>query len=388
MKSLSIFIFGILISQIANAQTTEEIIHRHIEAHGGQERMERINSMQIKGQFTAFSLEKPFWLYKDRSGKYYGQFYIGEFAITEYYDGSQGWTIDPWQDIDYARKISEEEKNTFTQKAEIITPFFRYREKAYEVEFRGITDFDGQEVFELELTRPNGKKEKWFLDTGNYLEVASFSDWTDFAWPMPSESYYDDFRDVDGIVVPFYTERTFGQRNRIHQIEEILFDQDVNEALFSMPCRQEMQKLAKLCGEYEVDVKTMTQRGSWYDLGKTESHIRFNSANLLELEIRYDKILPVIKTIRFSYEENDTFRASIYDELDTRQIFLQGSVSDTLIRFTEWLVPEQTDDQPGKETRRFDIREINDKGFIFMFSSSSDGGLNWRETDRFVYTRK
>jgi len=135
-KLQSVILIALLcLPTILLAQTAEEIIAKHIDAHGGADKWEKVDALKITGRFTAFSLEKDFTSYKTKCGKYYSDFHLGEQRVIEAFNGKCGWTIDPWQEIEYARKINAGETNVFMQKATFFTPIFKYKENGYKVEY-------------------------------------------------------------------------------------------------------------------------------------------------------------------------------------------------------------------------------------------------------------
>ena len=74
-------VFGIL--PLITAQTVEEIIDKHIKAHGGIEKWEKVESMKITGKFTAFSIEDDFLAIKTKDGHYYSELSLGDKRVVE-----------------------------------------------------------------------------------------------------------------------------------------------------------------------------------------------------------------------------------------------------------------------------------------------------------------
>jgi hypothetical protein len=242
------------------AQDVEKIIAKHLAVHGDLKKWEQVEALKITGKFTAFSEEKDFMCIKTKKGCYYSDLYLGQHKVLEAFDGEKGWTIDPWMDLTYARKLTDAEINAFYQKAEFFTPFYKYNEKGLKVEYKGKENLDGTDVFVLELTRKNGNVEKWFLDAKTYLELKCESQWVDFTMPIPCETFFDDFREVDGLKIPFYLERTFGQRNRMLIIEKVELNPKFDKSILEMPRRDEMEKLSFLAGNWDVKEEIWTRR--------------------------------------------------------------------------------------------------------------------------------
>lgn len=272
-----ILITGILLfsSSMIQAQDVDKIIAKHLKAHGDTDKWETIKSMKIAGTFTAFSVAEDFFAIKTDNGAYYSELYLGQHKVIESFDGKSGWTIDPWQDFTFPRELNKSEINMFNQKADFFTPFYKYKEKGYKVELIGEQNVDGINTYVIKLSRPNGHSETWYLDANTYLEYKCESDWVDFAYDSPAESYFEDFRNIDGIVIPFFIERTFSQRDRILQIDNIEFNPDIDESIFDMPRSAEIEKFNFLIGEWNVKVDVWTRRGSWYSVDSTVSTINF-----------------------------------------------------------------------------------------------------------------
>lgn len=372
---------------VFTAQTAEEIIARHIEAHGGAEKWDKVEALELKGNFTAFSIEKPFHALKTRSGAYYADLYLGEKKVLEAFDGNEGWTIDPWQDIFHARKLNKAEHNVFRQKAMFFTPFYNYRENGCEVEFTGMQSIDGVEMYALKLTRPNGKTENWYLDPDTFLEYLCVSEWVDFAWPSQSEVFFDDFREVDGLVIPFYTDRTFGQRNRVLQLEEVHINPEVDKSIFEMPRKAELDPLAFMKGDWEVQLEVMTRRGTWYNIGNTTSTIRFVSPILLEETISYERILPITKITSYSYHDaSKKYRINVFNDLSGTLEPYEGSFTDSTFVFDNLGIRFGNFELPSYD--RVEIKKTVEGGFIMTMLTSGDKGKTWNPTDRFSYEKK
>ena len=373
---------------IAASQKVDEIIEKHIAAHGGVDKWNKVNSLKITGTFTAFSIEKDYMCYKTKSGSYYGDFSLGEFNVVESFDGKSGWTIDPWQEITYARNINSDEANVFMQKAEFFTPFFNYKSKGYSVEDIGKDTIDGIELFVLKLTKTNGKVETWYLNSKTYLEYCCKSDWVDFASAVPSEVFFDDFRNVDGLIIPFFSDRTFWQRDRILQIEKIEINPEIDPDIYIMPRRNEIKKLDFLIGKWNVKVEVWTRRGTWYELGSTTSDISFESTNLIQEKISYDRTFNISKVINYTFNESgNNYRISVFNDFSSEIDIYTGNFADSLFVFDDTKISFLDNANQNQENIQYNISNINNDGFVVEIKKSSDKGVTWNPGDRFTYTR-
>jgi hypothetical protein len=385
IKSIYIFTLPALIMLPAalKAQTADEIIEKHIEACGGQKAFEALEKLKITGQYTAFSLEKPFEFTWFKGGKYYTEFSLGKHDVKEAYDGNEGWTIDPWQDMLFPRKATTAEKNVFQQKAELVSPFFNYKKKGYEPKYLRKDTTEGNIVHVLELSKPNGNTETWHFNADTYLAYKYSSRWTDFTYPINAETYFDDYREVGGLMFPHYIERIFGTRNRMTIIEQIDLNPKVNETLLVMPRSKEMQALEFLIGHWEVVPNFWTRRNTWHEGQMTESLIAEEELNLFREQMSYQKYFVREKNIHFSYsDKKGSYMMIIYNGLGSDTEIWEGNFIDADLVF------ESPKIQDSDSKQQYTFSEISDESFTLTLKTSADEGETWKPSDKFVYKRK
>ncbi len=386
-KYLLITVLFSSIVSFSFAQNLDEIITKHLAAHGDMKKLDNIESMKITGLFTAFSIEDKFFAIKTKNGEYYCELTLGKHKVKEGFDGIYGWTIDPWQEILFPRELNKTEQNVFVQKAEFITPFYKYKEKGCSVELLGEENVDGIDTYVLKLTRPSGAIEKWYINSSTYLEYKSISGWTDFAQAIPAESFFDDFRDFDGIIIPCFIERTFWQRDRVLIIDNIEFNIDVDENLFTMPKSDEIQKLDFLIGEWGVAVESWSRRGNrWYTVDSTTSTIMFEATNLIQEKIRYNNYFVQSKITNFSYNSSlDNYLIVSYDAFSSTFDILTGHFTDsTFVVENEQIGCDTTNSIKARIT----YSNISKSGFGIEVKQSYDDGNTWHPGIKMNYFKE
>lgn len=387
-KQIFLIIMFVSAMSISFAQNVDEIIDKHIKAHGNIEKWDNLKSMKITGRFTAFSEENDFFAIKTNEGAYYSELQLGQHPVVEGFNGTSGWTIDPWQEILFPRELNKTEINSFLQKSEFFTPFYKYKEKGHEVEFVGLQNVDGIDMYAIKLTRTNGKTETWYLDANTYLEYKCESAWVDFAYPAPAESYFDDFRTIDGLVIPYFIERTFWQRDRILQIENIEFNPEIDVTLFEIPRSKEISKLDFLAGSWDVKVDIWTRRGSWYTYDSTNSIIKFIATNMLEETIKYSLNFAQSKIIRYSYNSDiKNYLISVYNNFSSDIKVFQGNFTDSTF-VVERTNLDCADTSQSMRLVRYIIGQMEEDSFNIEIKSSNDNGVTWKPQQKLSYTRK
>jgi len=369
------------------AATVEEVIARHIEARGGQERWDAVETMKITGDFTAFSKVAPFTLHRKRESNYHLDHMLGDRKVIVGYDGKTGWWDNRWMG-DGARHIEGPDLAVLMQEVDFPTPFFGYEAKGHQVELLGDVDLEGMPALGIELTRQDGSVEKWYLDPKTYLEMGRESPGSDFGQPMEQRTFYDDFREIDGLVIPFFTETQWYTRDRIVAIEKIETNLAIDDGLFRMPAPPGMGPLQSLGGTWEVAGSIRQSPEAPWSESETISTIepRFRGAMFKEEFatadgnefIRMYAYDPIREVYRFtSINSSMAF-------IDVRE----GQIDDTG-RLTVSNVETGTPAQFFGMTihGRLSFFDMKEDGFQVEHESSIDGGENWFVNYKATYTR-
>ncbi len=371
------------------AQELDDIIAKHIEARGGAENWAKVENMKITGRFTAFSVEEDWMAIKTNEGLYYSELHLGKHAVIEAFNGEHGWTIDPWHEISFPRILTKDEDNVFQQKSSLMTPLLNYKENGITTELLGKQDLEGVEVFAIKLTRPSGKFETWYLDANTYLEYRRDSYWVDFTYPSAAESYFEDFREINGLIIPYYEEKMFSQRNRVLLIEDIQFNIELDEELFEMAKGPEMEALRFMEGEWEVEVQGWSGRANrWYPMDITSSKIEYSANNMLEENITYKAnfVMPITSQYSFHTGSNK-YRVCVYNDFSGETEMFIGQMSDStfVADNTKMIYGGSQDPQAfGKVT----ITKQDEEHFNVLIENSFDKGETWKSGNQLIYTRK
>lgn len=356
------------------SQDIDEIINKHVIAHGGEENWDKIKTLKITGSLTGFSTVKNFTTVHCQPNLYRSDFGLGKFNVTLAYNGEYGWTIDPWFDVSFPRMLNSSEENVVVQKAEMCSPFLNYKQKGYKVELLGKDQLEGVEVFKLKLTRQNNKVENWYLNAETYLEFKQESTWDDFGHSTPQETFFDDFRAVDDIIIPFNIERSFLIRNRITEILKVEINPLIPDDYFQMPLSIEMEKLKFMEGKWSVKLKKQGRKG-WRVIDSITTQISLKH-NLVQMKLNYENYFKHINQINISYNNDSAnYILSTYNSFSSKMDFYEGIVeNDTLelrnAGFQKYLI----------------ISNLNN-GFIIESQTSADKGKNWRVSEKFVFSR-
>lgn len=190
-----------------SAQTADDIINKHFEATGGKDKWAKVYSLHYTGNYlmgpgmeapvTGIVISKP---YHATYNSFTWQGMTNKTAIR----ADSGWTYNP-----FGGKRETDPLPADAIRAEKLTNdpqglLFNYKEKGYTVDYLGMDDMDGTDVYKLRLTTRNGDMVYYFLDAESYyiLKTAQRVKLKDKE--QKSYSSYSDFRKTDyGVIVAF-----------------------------------------------------------------------------------------------------------------------------------------------------------------------------------------
>lgn len=374
-------------SNQVNKLQPDEIISRHIEAYGGAENWEKVNALELRGQFTGFSEVSDWVAIKTKDGDFFSSYNLGKNRITEGREGKNFWTIDPWQGFDFPRKINKAEQHVLMQKAEFFTPFFRWKERNFVVELKANETIDGIDMYVLSLQRPGMSAETWYISTETFLVYKSVSRWVDFAMPLIAETWYDDYRLVDGLLLPHYLEQTFSTRHTITEIKEVIVNPEFDKVVFAMPSCPQMKKISFLNGTWDVKVEYMNRLGNWQVFDTVESVFEHSANNIILGNISYEVNFPYSFSYTIHYNrKTEQYQMVVYNEFYSTTNLYSGKFEDGLLVFSN--KPENsTNEQSGDASPiQYVFTITNENDFVMERKQFADNA--WSGVERLSYIRK
>lgn len=206
--------------------TPEEVITRHLDAIGGREALDTIQTMVMR-----LSVHGAMGHYADliryyRRPMHYRQESVGSgrASVT---DGSHLWQVGPdgWTEMGQATNL---------RLASIDGFFIDYEAWGVSYELRGVMALDGDPGYRLRRTWPDGSHEDLFFSAGSGLLTAVQSEYT--IHPASWFSYWD-YRDLGGVRLPHVMIRSIGDLGPPHGavVESVAINVALPDSLFLPP---------------------------------------------------------------------------------------------------------------------------------------------------------
>jgi outer membrane lipoprotein-sorting protein len=222
----------------AAAQTIDEIIAKSIEARGGEAKLRAVKSVRMTGHIEVGpGMIAPMSLVVKRPGMVRMEFTLQGMTAIQAYDGKAGWDVMPFQGKKDAEPMAADDVKEMADQADLDGPLMDYKAKGHSVEYLGKEKVEGSDAYKLKITKKNGNVETTFIDADSGLEVKTIAKITQQGNEVEAESTYSDFRNVDGLILPFSIEqgRVGSPQKAKITMEKVEINPDLSDAQFQMP---------------------------------------------------------------------------------------------------------------------------------------------------------
>lgn len=385
MKSMSIALLSFLVTA-ALANDADDLIAKHVTARGG-DNWKQIETMKISGTFAAFSITSPFVIHKKRPNMYHIDQKMNQKTVIIGHDGEVTWWENHWMSPG-AQPVDGLNLQVIQRDTSFVSRLFHYQEEGFSARMAEATEVDGIPCVAVEITKGE-ETETWYLDPTTYLEIACDSAGSDFGNPVPQRTFFDDFREIQGVKVPFYVEAQFYTRDRVMHVDSVEFNVDVDANLFSMPLPPGMAPLKHLVGSFHVKVETRSQPGANPENSETQSSIEAQLGHgLLQERFQTAEGDDVLRS--FSYDAfAKTYRITEIDSDRNHLAVMEGNFDDAGQLSASTMETKTTWETFGYTVHtRLNVKDISETGFTIETDLSIDDGENWFTAVKAEYQRK
>jgi hypothetical protein len=245
MPSLrALFVFLALLYALPAASNEEiidlsdpyQIMHRHYQAIGGLERLKSITTGYSEGRVHYDGLQGTFKHWEKRPQQYRSE---EDYSIISQIEGDSGefaWFFDTNGQL----LIVRDEDTLKRRRISLLIDRYEHLDRQspyFSMTFAGITVIKGRPCYEVILSNTiNSDRGHFFFDCQTLFMARSLYRQPD----MEVESYYDDFKSVNGIIMPFHQHNTFHPWEKTEEtwLSYHLSNQQVEESLFLPPQKE------------------------------------------------------------------------------------------------------------------------------------------------------
>jgi outer membrane lipoprotein-sorting protein len=208
-----------------SAQTVDQIVAKVLAARGGLLKIRAVKSQRITGTISfGPDASGPFFVELKRPLKMHMQMTLQNLTMIRVYDGRQGWANNPFAGKINPDPMTEEDLRNISEEADFDGPLMDYRQKGNQVELVGKDRVEDKDVWRLKLTTKKGDVRYYSVDASSFLLLKWEGQRQAEGKEFPVESYFRDYRDVNGLKFAFEVDSgssvtTLTQKILINKIE-------------------------------------------------------------------------------------------------------------------------------------------------------------------------
>ena len=221
-------------AQTAKLPTAKQVLDKYVAAIGGRAANEKIKTRVTKAafEFAPMGIKGTSESYVAAPDKSYSKMNMqGIGEIVSGTDGKTAWSMNP---IQGSRDITGEELlqlrlvNNLARDANLDKLYTNWTVK-------GIETVAGKDAYVLVGTPAGLTPETFYFDKQSGLLVQSEGTLVSPEGKMPAKSFYEDYREIDGVKIPYKTRVVVPQAEIITTITEIKHGAVIEEAKFAKP---------------------------------------------------------------------------------------------------------------------------------------------------------
>lgn len=224
------------------AQDADAIIARNLKVRGGATRLAAVKTLRMTGR-AAFipDIRRHPWMEEDGPNHAWRKELTPAGSLTEVdtFDGKQGWMMIPWA-ADSAPKPLPADSVRFLQEEERFWDvLLNYKERGLKAEYLGRVSVGAGPMHKVRIALSTTCDLFYYFDVTTFFECQRDQIWREMGNEVKLQSIFEDFREIQGIVMPFYIERravTLGGRDRLY-VELMDINPPIAAARFGKPAR-------------------------------------------------------------------------------------------------------------------------------------------------------
>jgi hypothetical protein len=268
--------FLLIASSVCRAQDAGKIIDQYVKAVGGSKALSKLQTISLDGSFSATGDTKSgtYSLRVKQPNRYYSEVRTDGRTLIESYNGKSAW-----------HQAESGETNTLLgpQALEVEAAGLYYNSRLQNLSkkkigaaFKGQTQIRGRDTLQVELTYPTGVQWEVFFDPQSHLIVEEKAAIAGIA----QEIFYQDYRSVHGIKVPYKIELHRGTESYAIGISQALVNETIGERVFDFPRKSQVQlpDLKQLFTEIDANQKAIDKIKENYAGTRNEEQTEYDKS--------------------------------------------------------------------------------------------------------------
>ena len=222
------------------AVTVDELVAKHIQARGGDEKLKAIQSLRLTGKLEIsgdFSAEFAMVRQIRRPNSVRTDATLQGITMVRAWDGHEGWAISPLYGRKDPERLSGDESKELIDVADIDGPLVDSAAKGNRIDYLGTEDIEGTEAHKLRVTGKDGDVQYVYLDPDYYLVIRIVYQRLVRGARVETEFDIGNYEKVNGVYFPFSIDSgpKGGTKNRKITFDKAEANVVMSDALFEFP---------------------------------------------------------------------------------------------------------------------------------------------------------
>ncbi len=238
LRKIILFCVLIFLQVYANAQTLETVTKNYLNFIGGKKNWTKVKTIVTSGEYDYGGISFPFKTYSKSPDKYKFKVESNGKYYAQGFDGTKGWKIDVFKNETTPTIITGPDATAMANEStvELMDIFLRSEIDGKTMAYSGKDSVKSHFCYRIKVFE-NPEIETYYFDTNTYelvmKETISRNAELDKA---PMNIYYSDYRDVDGIKIPFKTIcESDAQVILTITVNSVVLNQPIEEREFETP---------------------------------------------------------------------------------------------------------------------------------------------------------
>jgi zinc protease len=217
--------------------SVDQILEKYEKAIGGKEASEKINTRVMKGtlEVTNFGATGTLEIYSKAPNKSLTFMEVQGYGVVQFgFNGSKGWAEDPQAGL----TDMTDDMVTSTKREADLMHSFKLKQLYTKMVVKEKKKIADQDVYVVEATQPEGPPDLFYFSAANGLLLRTDAERNSPQGKNMVESTMEDYRDVDGVKLPFTMKQDMPNVNILIKITEIKHNVPVEDAKFEKPVQK------------------------------------------------------------------------------------------------------------------------------------------------------
>jgi hypothetical protein len=221
---------------LAQAQTADDIINKHIDAIGGKDVLSKINTVYVEGAITAMGADYTTKINMVNGKGLKSETDVNGSTIIQCITDTGGWSVNPLMGQSDPTRMTAEETKMAKSSLDIRGQLYNYKDKGFTATLVGRDSVMGVSDYKIKLADKTGAEYTYYIDPTTYyiskLDVKASVGGKDIS----NTSSFSNYKKTDfGYVIANTTATSNMGYDIVINYNKIEINKTIDPGIFAMP---------------------------------------------------------------------------------------------------------------------------------------------------------